>query len=59
MNNTKEQKIDSLIDWRIFSMDRDALEAYVRDSLREYYEGIEDIDEFNELYDIEWRANHV
>ena len=31
-------------------MDRDALEAYVRDDLREYYESIEDTEVFNVLY---------
>ena len=49
-DKTKEQKIDQLVEWVVDSMDIDALESYVRDNLKEYYEGIEDIEEFNELY---------
>ena len=50
MGNTKEQKIDQLVEWVVGLMDIDDLESYVRDDLKEYYEGIEDIEEFNELY---------
>ena len=50
MDNTKEQKIDQLVEWVVGLMDIDDLESYVRDDLKEYYEGIEDIEEFNELY---------
>jgi len=50
MDNTKEQKIDNLVEFVVSVMDMDALEAYVRDDLREYYESIEDTEEFNELY---------
>ena len=50
MDNTKEQKIDSLVEFVVSVMDMDALEAYVRDDLREYYESIEDTDDFNEIY---------
>ena len=50
MDNTKEQKIDQLVEWVVGLMDIDDLESYVRDDLKEYYEGIEDIKEFNELY---------
>ncbi len=49
-NNIKEQKIDQLVEWVVGLMDIDDLESYVRDDLKEYYEGIEDIEEFNELY---------
>ena len=50
MNNTKEQKIDNLVEFLVSVMDMDALEAYVRDDLREYYESIEDTEVFNVLY---------
>ena len=49
-DKTKEQKIDQLVEWVVDSMDIDALESYVQDDLKEYYEGIEDTEEFNELY---------
>ena len=49
-DKTKEQKIDQLVEWVVGSMDIDALESYVRDDLKEYYEDIEDSEEFNELY---------
>lgn len=49
-DKTKEQKIDQLVEWVVGLMDIDDLESYVRDDLKEYYEGIEDIEEFNELY---------
>ena len=49
-DNIKEQKIDQLVEWVVGLMDIDDLESYVRDDLKEYYEGIEDIEEFNELY---------
>ena len=47
-DNIKEQKIDQLVEWVVGLMDIDDLEAYVRDDLKEYYEGIEDIEEFND-----------
>lgn len=47
---TKEAKIDNLVEFVVSVMDMDALESYVRTDLREYYESIEDIEEFNELY---------
>ena len=50
MGNTKEQKIDQLVEWVVGLMDIDDLESYVRDDLKEYYESIEDTEEFNELY---------
>ena len=50
MDNTKEQKIDNLFEFLVSVMDMDALEAYVRDDLREYYESIEDTEVFNVLY---------
>ena len=50
MDNTKEQKIDQLVEWVVGLMDIDDLESYVRDDLKEYYESIEDTEEFNELY---------
>jgi len=49
-DKTKEQKIDQLVEWVVGSMDIDALESYVRDDLKEYYEDIEESEEFNELY---------
>ena len=49
-DNIKEQKIDQLGECVVGLMDIDDLESYVRDDLKEYYEGIEDIEEFNELY---------
>ena len=49
-DNIKEQKIDQLVEWVVGLMDIDDLESYVRDDLKEYYEGIEYIEEFNELY---------
>ena len=50
MDNIREAKIDSLVEFIVSVMDMDALEAYVRDDLREYYESIEDTDDFNEIY---------
>ena len=50
MGNTKEQKIDQLVEWVVGLMDIDDLESYVRDDLKENYESIEDTEEFNELY---------
>ena len=50
MGNTKEQKIDQLVEWVVGLMDIDDLESYVRYDLKEYYESIEDTEEFNELY---------
>ena len=49
-DNIKEQKIDQLVEWVVGLMDIDDLESYVRDDLKEYYESIEDTEEFNELY---------
>ena len=49
-DKTKEQKIDQLVEWVVGLMDIDDLESYVRDDLKEYYEDIEDSEEFNELY---------
>jgi len=50
MDKVKQEKIDQLVEWIVDSMDVNALESYVRTDLREYYESIEDTDDFNEIY---------
>ena len=50
MDKFKQEKIDQLVEWIVDSMDVNALESYVRTDLREYYESIEDTDDFNEIY---------
>lgn len=50
MDKSKQEKIDQLVEWIVDSMDVNALESYVRTDLREYYESIEDTDDFNEIY---------
>ena len=50
MYKFKQEKIDQLVEWIVDSMDVNALESYVRTDLREYYESIEDTDDFNEIY---------
>jgi hypothetical protein len=47
---TKEEKIDELSEWIVEAMDVSELEAYARQTLREYYSSPEGIDDFDTNY---------
>ena len=47
---TKDEKIDELAEWIVEAMDMSELEAYTRQTLREYYSSDGGVADFEENY---------
>lgn len=47
---TKEEQIDQLVEWIVEAMDMSELEAYTRQTLREYYSSDDGVEDFEENY---------